>query len=62
MQERTMDIQEFDSDEAAKKAGYEIPLTKKQAEELSPMNRKQRRDWLKAQRKSGYMPSPKGTP
>lgn len=59
MHDVTMDVKEFDSDEAAKKAGYNIPLTKEQATEVSGLNRKQRRQWLKDQRKSGYMPSPK---
>lgn len=56
----TNEIKEFESDEEAKKAGFTVPLTKEQASQLNPMNRKQRRDWLKQQRKSGYMPSPKG--
>jgi hypothetical protein len=60
MHDITMDVKEFDSDEAAKKAGYNIPLTKPEFGLLSEMNRAQRRQWLKDQRKSGYTSSPKG--
>lgn len=59
MHSNTMDIMEFDNQEAAVKAGYTIPLKKEEADLLQPLNREQRRAWLKMQRKSGYIPSPK---
>lgn len=51
MHNAMMDIKEFDSQESAKKEGYGIPLTAKEARMLGEMNRSQRRQWA---RSKGY--------
>lgn len=53
MHSASMDIKEFNSDEDAKKAGYNIPLTRAEAGMLSELNRAQRRQWAK---RKGYFP------
>lgn len=53
MHDVTMDIKEFDSPEAAKKKGYKIPLSDKEAMMLQDMNRAERRKWA---RSKGYFP------
>lgn len=53
MHPQTLDIKEFSSDEEAKAAGYSVKLTGEEANELTGMNRKQRRAWLSQQRKAG---------
>ena len=53
MHPRTYDIQDFPTQVEADKQGYTVPLTKEEATELNPMNRKQRRAWLAQQRKAG---------
>jgi hypothetical protein len=51
MHPKTFDIKEFESFGKADEAGYTVPLTKPETQELSGMNRKQRRAWLSQQRK-----------
>lgn len=46
-----LDIEQFESDEAAEAAGYTVKLTGEEANELTGMNRKQRRAWLSQQRR-----------
>lgn len=52
MHPKTYEILEFDSLEQGRAAGFTVPLTKTEAEELSGMNRKERRAWLSQQRKA----------
>jgi hypothetical protein len=58
MNPMTLETAEFDSKEAADAAGFTVPLTKQEFGQVNAMNRKQRRQFLKDKRKSGYMPSP----
>jgi hypothetical protein len=53
MHPRTFDIQEFVDDQKAQAAGYTVPLSQTEAQELQGMNRKERRAWLSQQRKAG---------
>lgn len=53
MHPKTYEILEFDSVEQGRAAGFTVPLTKPEAEELKGMNRKERRAWLAQQRKAG---------
>lgn len=53
MHSETMEIKEFETREDAKNAGFNIPLTKREAGMLSEMNRAQRRAWA---RSKGYFP------
>lgn len=53
MHPKTYDIQTFPDQHTADSKGYTVPLNTEEAAELRPMNRKQRRAWLKEQRKKG---------
>jgi hypothetical protein len=50
MNTETGALAKFETDEDAKAAGYELPLTEEQYRELAPMNRHQRRAWAAQQR------------
>jgi hypothetical protein len=50
MQEQTGAIARFETDDDAKAAGYELPLTDQQAAKLSDMNRHDRRKWAAKER------------
>ena len=44
-------IARFETQQDADSAGYTLPLTDEQAQELQPMNRQQRRAWAAEQRR-----------
>ena len=52
MDTKTGSIAMFETEEDARKAGYDLPLKKEDAERLMPMNRQQRRAWAAKQRKA----------
>jgi len=51
MNPETMDIQKFQSKEEAFKKGFSISLQEEEFKKLKPMNRKQRRAWLRKSKK-----------
>lgn len=46
-------IARFELQSDAEEAGYTLPLTEQQVQELTPMNRQQRRAWAAQQRQKG---------
>lgn len=51
MQPVTFEIGKFESEIEAKKKGFDISITNKQYDKLKPMNRKQRREWARKNKK-----------
>jgi len=51
MQTSTGKIGQFESEEAAKRAGFDKILSKEQYNHVKPMNRAQRRKWARDQKR-----------